>query len=50
MFLSIDGGRSQIYSSITSQGARPQHFLMLMVDAPGSTAPSPPRGPTIDVS
>jgi hypothetical protein len=34
MFLSIDGGRSWIYSSGTSQGARRRHFLSLMVGAP----------------
>jgi hypothetical protein len=50
MFLSVDGGRSRIYSSDTSQGAHRQCFLALMVDAPGSTSPTPPRGPAVDVS
>jgi hypothetical protein len=50
MFLSVDGGRSRIFSSGTSQGARRQRFLALMVDAPGSSAPAPPRGPVVDVS
>jgi hypothetical protein len=36
MFLSVDGGRRQ-------------RFLALMVSAPGSTAPAPPRGLTVDV-
>jgi hypothetical protein len=46
MFFNVDGGRSWIYSSDTSQGAHRQHFLALMVDTPGSPAPAPPRGPT----
>jgi hypothetical protein len=50
MFLSVDGGRSWISSSDTSQGARRRRFLALMVDAPGSPAPAPPRGPAVDVS
>jgi hypothetical protein len=49
-FLSVDGGRSRIYSSDTPQGARRRCFLALTVGAPGSTAPTPPRGPTVDVS
>jgi hypothetical protein len=44
MFLSIDGGRSG-----TSQGARCQCFLALMVGAPGSPPPAPPRGPIVNV-
>jgi hypothetical protein len=36
MFLSIDGGRCLC-------------FLVLMVGFPGSTAPTPPREPAIDV-
>jgi hypothetical protein len=44
MFLSIDGGRSS-----TSQGARCQCFLALMVGAPGSPPPAPPRGPIVNV-
>jgi hypothetical protein len=60
-FLSVDGGRSQISSSATSQGGpaalldlQLQHlpgahcrcFLPLIVDAPGSLAPAPKRGGT----
>jgi hypothetical protein len=44
MFLSVDGGRSRIYSSDTSQGAHRRCFLALMAGAPGSTALAPPRG------
>jgi hypothetical protein len=47
-FLSIDGGRSWISSSDTSQGVRHRHFLALMVDALGSPA-LPPRGSAVDV-
>jgi hypothetical protein len=47
MFLSVDGGRSRISYSSTSQGAHRQHFLALMVGALESPAP-PPRGPTAD--
>jgi hypothetical protein len=50
MFLSIDGGYSRMYSSGTSQGTRDRCFLALMVDAPSSTAPTPPREPIVDVS
>jgi hypothetical protein len=50
MFLSIDGGRSWISSFGTSQEARRRCFLALMVGAPGSLAPAPPRRPAIDVS
>jgi hypothetical protein len=50
MFLSVDGGRSRIYCSGTSQGPRHRCFLALMVDALGSTVPAPPRGPAIDIS
>jgi hypothetical protein len=50
IFLSIDGGRSRIFSSDTTQGARRRHFLALMVDAPGSPTPAPPRRPVVDVS
>jgi hypothetical protein len=45
----VDGWRSRI-SIITSQGAHRQCFLTLMVGAPASSAPAPPRGLTIDVS
>jgi hypothetical protein len=48
MFFNINGGRSQIYSSDTSQGPRRRCFLALMVDAPGSPAPAPPRGTVVD--
>jgi hypothetical protein len=44
MILSVDGGRSRIYSSGTSQGARHRCFLVLMVDTPGSPALTPPGG------
>jgi hypothetical protein len=50
MFLSVDGGRSRIYSSDTSQGARRRRFLALMVNAIRSTAQTPPKGATDDVS
>jgi hypothetical protein len=33
----------------SSQGVRCRCFLALMVGAPGSIAPTPPRGPVIDV-
>jgi hypothetical protein len=49
-FLSVDGGRSRIYNFDTSQGVRRRCFLALMVDAPGSLAPTPSSGPAIDVS
>jgi hypothetical protein len=49
-FLNVDGGRSWISSSGTSQGARHRRFLALMVDALGALALAPPRGPVIDVS
>jgi hypothetical protein len=49
MFLSLNGGHSQIYSSGTSLGACHRCFLALMVGAPGSTAPAPPRWPTVDI-
>jgi hypothetical protein len=41
----IDGGCSWISSSGTSQGVCCRHFLALMVDTPGSSAPAPSRGP-----
>jgi hypothetical protein len=44
MFLSIDGRRSWVYSFGTSQGARRRSFIALMVGAPESLAPAPPRG------
>jgi hypothetical protein len=44
----VDGGYSRTSVS-TSQGARHQHFLPLMVGAPGSLAPAPPSGPTVDL-
>jgi hypothetical protein len=46
---SVDGGRSRISSSVTSQGVRRRRFLALMVGAPGSPASAPPRGAVIDV-
>jgi hypothetical protein len=50
MFFNIDGGRSRISSSGTSQGARRRHFLTLMVGGPGSSAPAPlPRGVAVDL-
>jgi hypothetical protein len=49
MFVSVDGGRSWIYISNTSQGARRRCFLALNVGAPGSTTLAPPRGPAIDI-
>jgi hypothetical protein len=70
-FLSVDGGRSQISSSGTSQGgavdvfyvdggrsrisistshgARHRRFLALMVDAPESQTPPPPKGAAVDM-
>jgi ubiquitin C-terminal hydrolase len=48
MFISIDGGRSQIYNSDTSQEA--QRFLAFIVSTLRSTAPTPPKGPVVDVS
>jgi hypothetical protein len=47
--LYIDGGCSRI-SVIASHGAHHRCFLALMVGAPGSLAPTPPRGPAVDVS
>jgi hypothetical protein len=47
--LSVDYGRFRISSSGTSQGAHRRCFLALMVDAPGSTALAPHRGPAVDV-
>jgi hypothetical protein len=44
MFLSVDGGRSWIFSSGTSQGVCHRCFLALMVDAPGSLALASLRG------
>jgi hypothetical protein len=44
----IDGGYSQISIS-TSQGARHQCFLALMVGASRSTAMTPPREPDVNV-
>jgi hypothetical protein len=41
----IDGGRSRISSSGTSQGAYCRHFLALMVGLFRSPAPTPPKGP-----
>jgi hypothetical protein len=46
MFLNVDGGHSRVYNSDTSQRVQRRCFLALMVDAPGSPAPAPPRGPT----
>jgi hypothetical protein len=42
----VDGGRSRISVS-TSQGPRRRRFLALMVGAPRSPAPTPPRGATM---
>jgi hypothetical protein len=50
MFLSVDGGRSRVYSSGISQVGRRRRFLVLLVDALGSLAPATPRGPTVDIS
>jgi hypothetical protein len=50
MFPSGDDGHSWISSSGTSQGTRRRRFLALMVGTPGSPAPAPPRGLTVDVS
>jgi hypothetical protein len=44
MFLSVDGGRSRIFSSGTARGSTIDVF-MLMVGALGSPAPAPPEGP-----
>jgi hypothetical protein len=44
MFSNVDGGRSRIFSSSTSQEARYRCFLTLVVSALGSLAPAPPRG------
>jgi hypothetical protein len=49
MFLSVDGRRSRVSSSGASQGAHRQCFLALMVGAPVSPAPVPPKGPTVDI-
>jgi hypothetical protein len=49
MFLSVDGGRSQISSFGTSQWACRRHFLALMVGTLGSSAPAPPNGPAVNV-
>jgi hypothetical protein len=46
MFLSVGGGRFWICSSGTSHWVRRRRFLTLMVSAPGSSAPAPPRGPS----
>jgi hypothetical protein len=48
MFLSVGGGRSCISSSGTSQEARHQCFLALMVGTPRSPALAPPKGPALD--
>jgi hypothetical protein len=48
-FPSVDGGRSRIYNFGTYQGGRRRRFLALMVDAPGSPALTPLRGPVVDV-
>jgi hypothetical protein len=45
----VDGRHSRISVS-THQGPRHQRFLALMVAAPGYSALTPPRGPTVDVS
>jgi hypothetical protein len=47
MILSVDGGRSWIYSSGTSQGGHHQRFLALMVGTSESPALTPPGGPSL---
>jgi hypothetical protein len=47
-FFNVDGGRSWIYSSITSQGVHHRRFLALMVADSGSLTLTPPRGPVVD--
>jgi hypothetical protein len=47
MFPSVDGGRSRIPSSVTSQGRR-QRFLAFIVGAPGSLALKPHSGSAVD--
>jgi hypothetical protein len=49
MFFNVDGGRSRISSSGTSEGVRHQRFLTLMVGAPRSPALAPLREANIDV-
>jgi hypothetical protein len=49
MFSNIDGGRSWIFSFVTFLGSRRRRFLTLMVDPPGSSGPTPPRGTVVDV-
>jgi hypothetical protein len=49
MFSNVDGGCSQIFSFSTSQGGHNRCFLALVVDAPGSSAPAPPRRSVFDV-
>jgi hypothetical protein len=48
-FFSVDGERSWI-SGTASQKAHHRWFLALMVGAPGSPAPTPPKGPTVNDS
>jgi hypothetical protein len=51
MFPSVDGGCSQIFSSVsTSHGARRRRFLVLMVDTHVSLAPAPSMESAVDVS
>jgi hypothetical protein len=45
LFSNIDGGRSRISTSGTSQGVYRRRFLALVVDTPGSPALAPPGGP-----
>jgi hypothetical protein len=49
MFSSVDGGRSWIFSSGTSQGGPSSMFFTLIVATPRSL-PTPARGSAVDVS
>jgi hypothetical protein len=49
MFFNIDGGRSRISSSGTSEGVCHRCFLTLMVGASGSPALAPLREANVDV-
>jgi hypothetical protein len=49
IFLRVDDGCSWISSSDTHQGTYHRCFLALMMGAPRSLAPTPPRGPVIDI-
>jgi hypothetical protein len=50
MALSVNGGRFRISSSSNTKGVCRRCFLALMVDAPGSRALAPRKGPAVDVS